>query len=129
MPIEIRLEDADVVGFSEPAKTGVQQAGIDFLRSVIEEANRLESGHNTGGGPVEVTQGMVADAVVIQRRSLGHKKTSNGVKFLRIAAAVLSLVVGFMYDDQKLQNTAYMAFFMFIAASAILATTISIMKE
>jgi hypothetical protein len=129
MPIDIRIEDADLVGFSDPAKEGLQKAGLEFLKAVVAEANRLESGHNIAGGPVEITQVMVADAVVIQRRSIGARKTSTLSKAIKIIAAVLSLIVGFMYDDQKLQNAGYMALFVIFVAGAILTTTISTMKE
>ncbi len=72
---------------------------------------------------------MVTDAVVIQRRAIGSRKTPTEIKLLRIASAIISLVVGFMYDDQKLQNTGYMALFVILIGAAILTTTLSAMKE
>ena len=129
MPIEIRIGESELIGFSDPAKNGVQTAGVDFLKAVIAEANRLESAHKSGGGPVEITQAMVVDAVVIQRRSLGARKTPIGIKILRIATAVVSLVVGFMYDGQKLQDAGYMAVFILLITIAVGLTIISTMKE
>lgn len=129
MPIDIRVEDADLAGFSDPAKEGVKQAGEQFIKHVINEANRLESGQNSGGGPVEITKAMVDNAALIQRHAIGGKNAPLQVKLLRIAAAVISLVVGFMYDEAKLQNTAYMAVFVLFIAGAILTTTLSTLKE
>ena len=129
MPIDIRVEDTDLVGFSDPAKDGVKKAGEDFVKHVIAEANRLESGQNAGSGPVEITKAMVDNAALIQRHAIGSKKTPLGIKMLRIASAVISLVVGFMYDEVKLQNTGYMAIFVVFIAVAILTTTLSTLKE
>lgn len=129
MPLDIRVDDADLAGFSDPAKEGVRKAGDDFIKHVINEANRLESAQNVGGGPVEITKAMVDNAALIQRHAFGSRKTPLSVKLLRIAAAVMSLVVGFMYDEVKLQDTGYMAVFVVFIAGAILITTLSTLKE
>lgn len=39
MPIDMRVEDADLAGFSDPAKEGVKKAGEEFVKHVINEAN------------------------------------------------------------------------------------------
>lgn len=129
MPVDIRIEDSDLTGFSDPAKLVVEKAGDDFVKAVIAEANRIESGQNNSGGPVEITHVMVSDAVIIQRRSIGTKKTSGAAKFLRVTAAVASLIVGFMYDDTKLQNSTYMGVFLIAVAATIILTTIATIKE
>ncbi len=129
MPIDIRVDDADLAGFSDPAKDSVRKAGEEFIKHVINEANRLESGQNTSGGPVEITKAMVDNAALIQRHAIGSKKTPTNVKVLRIVSSVFALVVGFMYDEAKLQNTGYLALFVVFIAAAILTTTLSTLKE
>lgn len=129
MPIDIHVEDADLAGFSDPAKEGVRNAGEEFIKHVISEANRLESAQNANGGPVEITKAMVDNAALIQRHAIGSKKTPLAVKVLRITSAMVSLVVGFMYDEVKLQNAGYMAIFVLFIAGAILTTTLSTLKE
>ncbi|PBN41668.1 hypothetical protein SxD43FB_20640 [Sphingobium sp. D43FB] len=42
MPVDIRVEDTDLVGFSDLAKDGVKKAGKDFIKHIIAEANRLD---------------------------------------------------------------------------------------
>lgn len=129
MPIEIVIEDADLAGFSAPAKEGVKRAGEEFIKHVINEANRLESAQNVGGGPVEITNAMVDNAALIQRHAIGVKKTATGIKVLRITSAVISLIVGFMYDEIKLQDAGYLAIFVIFIAGAILTTTLATLKE
>lgn len=72
---------------------------------------------------------MVDNAALIQRHAIGGKKTPTGVKMLRITSSVISLIVGFMYDDVKLQSTGYMAIFVLFITAAILTTTLSTLKE
>ncbi len=129
MPIEIRVEDADVEGFSIPAKEGVKKAGEEFIKRVINEANRLESAQNTNGGEAEVTAAMVDNASVIQRHAIGTKKAPWYIKVLRISAGVLSMIVGFMYDDVKLQNGTYMAAFVILMTFAVGTTIASTIKD
>ncbi|MCW2405268.1 hypothetical protein M2336_001897 [Sphingobium sp. B1D7B] len=117
------------MGFSDPAKDGVKKAGEDFIKHVIAEANRLESSQNAGTGPVEITKGMVANAALIQRRSLGGKKTPLSHKVLRIVSTATTLLVGIMVDKDKMQDTFYLVLFIMVIAVAIITTTVSIMKE
>jgi len=97
--------------------------------TLIKEANRIEAGRNTANGPPEITQGMVNDAVVAQRHGLGVIQTNWWSKVLRILAAILSLIVGFMYDPIALQQQIYLVIFVLLIACAILTMTISILKE
>lgn len=129
MPIDIRVEDADLVGFSDPAKDSVKKAGEEFIKRVIDEANRLESAHNTNGGLAEVTAPMVQNAAVIQRHAIGTKKSPWYIKGLRVTSGVVSMVVGFMYDDVKLQNGIYMAVFVGLMTVAIGTIIASAVKE
>jgi len=129
MPIEIRVEDTEMDGFSIPAKEGVKKAGEEFIKRVINEANRLESAQNINGGRAEVTAAMVDNASVIQRHAIGTKRSPWYVKFLRIATGVLSMIVGFMYDDVKLQNGIYMAAFVILMTFAVGTTIASAIKD
>lgn len=129
MPIDIRVEDTELLGFSDPTKEGVKKAGEDFIRHVIEESNRLESAHNAGGGPVEITKGMVANAALIQRHAIGGKKAPIGFKVLRIISTASALVVGIMVDKGRMQDTLYLVAFVIVIAVSLITTTISIMKE
>ncbi|MAK80677.1 hypothetical protein [Phenylobacterium sp.] len=129
MPIDVRVEDADLTGFSQPAKDALEKASQEFLHSVIAEANRLESSHNTGKGPPEVTQAMVSDAVVIQKRSVNQRKVPLYIKLLRILSAVLATASGFMYDADRLQSPIYMLVFIGCITATILLTTLSTMLE
>lgn len=129
MPLEIKIQDGDIVGFSAPAKTRLHRAVEDYASSLIAEANRIEAGRNIGKGPPEITQGMVNDAVMVLRQGLGSFQSKLSSKVLRVVAAILSLVVGFMYDAQLLQQRWYLALFVITIAAAILTLTISILRE
>jgi hypothetical protein len=129
MPIEISISDEATAGFSEPAKSRVEEAAKVFAIDLIDEANRLEAGRNIEGCAPEVTRGMVTDADAFLRRGLYSPKKNKRLKALRIAAGVLPLAVGIMYDKQRLQDSAYMMFFFLVVAATILAVTLSVLKE
>lgn len=129
MPIEIKIGDGDMTGFSAPAKEGLRKAVDDYASSLIAEANRIEAGRNTGNGPPEITHGMVNDAVIVQRQGLGSPQKKFSSKVLRAISAILALIVGIMYDAQSLQQEWYLLIFVTLIAGAILTLTISILRE
>ena len=129
MAVKISIDDDDVPGFSQPAKERLFQAAQQYVEAVIAETNRIEAGRNTGKGPQEITHGMVNDAVVVQRVRAGPSRSGPWSKILRVAAAVLALVAGIMYDTQMLQQRWYLTVYVFIIAGAILSTTVSVLKE
>jgi hypothetical protein len=129
MPITIRIPDGDLRGFSGAARQSLQRAVTSYSGEVIEEANRIEAGRGSAGAAPEVTRGMVDDAVVVYRRGLGVPKRSIGVKFLRVAAPILSLFVGILWDTAKLQTGNYIFLFVIVLAAAIIAVTLSALKE
>lgn len=129
MPIDIQISDSDLNGFSDQAKATLKEAILEYSSQMIEEANRLEAGRNSTNGPPEVTRGMVSDAKIFLQRGMGSPKRNLGLKMLRIIAAVLSLAVGFMYNDTKLQNSEYLLIFIIVIAVTIFVVTISTLKE
>jgi len=129
MPIEIQVEDADLEGLSDPAKDSLKSEGEQYIKKVIQEANRLESSQKSGSGPVEITKAMIDKAAFIQKHSIGNSRTPLLIKLLRIASAVLSLIVGIMFDATKLQNDTYLIVFGIIFALAILTTTLATLKD
>ena len=129
MPIDIQLDDRSLTGFSEPAKERLKTAALDYTSDVIEEANRIEAGRSRTKGPPEVTNGMVNDAVVLLRQGLGTPRKHLGIRLLRVVAAVLSLLVGIMYDASSLQDKTYMIIFVLLVAAAIFAVTVSAIKD
>jgi VIT1/CCC1 family predicted Fe2+/Mn2+ transporter len=129
MPIEIQIEDADLEGLSDPAKDSLKSEGEQYIKKVIQEANRLESSQKSGSGPVEITKAMIDKAAFIQKHAIGNSRTPILIKLLRVASAVLSLIVGILYDATKLQNETYVAVLVTIIALAILTTTLATLKD
>ncbi len=129
MPIEINIPDSDISGFNDKAQDKLKSATTEFIADIIEESNRIESGRNTTQGSPEITSSMVNDAKVLIRRGLAIPKKNRRLRILRIAVAVLSLLVGIMYDKAKLQSGGYMLFFVLLIAATILCVTISTLKE
>lgn len=127
--MDIEISDNDLKGFNNQAKAKLSEAATEFIGDLIEESNRLESTRNTTGSDPEITSSMVNDARVLIRRGLAQPKKGMGLKILRIAAAVLSLLVGVLYDSEKLQSGGYMLLFIGVITSAILTVTISTIKE
>ena len=129
MSVEVRIPDDGLTGFSEQAQKLLKEATAEYATDLIEEANRIEAGRNSTSGPPEVTRGMVDDARVLLRRGLGVPRRGWGSKVLRVLAAVLSLGVGVSYSKSGLQNSGYPLSFILLVAAAILAVTISTLRE
>ena len=127
MPVDLKISEADLKGFSQPARDALKKAVAAYATDLIEEANRIEAGR--GSPEPEVTRAMVDDAAFALRRGLGTPPRNLVLKILRIGAAVLSLLVGILFDPAKLQNGGYMTFFIVVVAGAILAVTLSILRE
>lgn len=127
--MDINISNEDLKGFNEQAKAKLSEAATEFIGDLIEESNRLESSRNTSGNDPEITSSMVNDARILIRRGLAQPKKDFGLKILRIAAAVLSLLVGVLYDSEKLQSGGYMLLFIGVITAAILTVTISTIKE
>lgn len=127
--MDIEILDENLKGFNSQAKVKLSEATTEFAGDLIEESNRLESSRNTTGNEPEITSSMVNDAQVLIRRGLTQPKKGIGLKILRVVAAVLSLLVGVLYDSTKLQNGGYMLLFIGVITAAILTVTISMFKE
>jgi hypothetical protein len=127
--LQISFPDNELEGFSPQAREELEKAANQYLKNVVQEASRIEAGRNMAGGAVEITQAMVNDAVVLQRRGLGGRPKTWRDKISRIVAAITSLIVGILYDSAALQDPVYMGVFVTVIAIAILSMTISIIQE
>ncbi|MHB8138384.1 MAG: hypothetical protein ACYDGO_08350 [Smithellaceae bacterium] len=127
--MEIKVSDDVLKGFNDKAKDKLSEAATGFIDDLIEESNRLESSRNTTGDEPEITSSMVNDASILIRRGLAQPKKGIGLTILRVAAAVLPLLVGILYNSARLQDGAYMLLFIGVVTAAILTVTISIIKD
>lgn len=127
--MQIDLDDKALQGFNEPAKKELEKASLTFVTDLITESNRIEASRNPGSGNPQVTSSMVADAAVLIRRGLARPRKRIGAKLVAVLAAVLSLLVGFLYEPTKLQDQTYMLTFVVVIAIAIIAITVSIIME
>lgn len=127
--MEIDIPDDDLKGFNAKAKEKLDESAKEFVGDLIEESNRIESARNTSGNDPEITSSMVNDARVLIRRGLSQPKKNMNVRLLRVVAAILSLLVGMLYDSTKLQDSGYMLLFIVVITAAILTVTISTIKE
>ncbi|MFY0668754.1 MAG: hypothetical protein JXQ95_12045 [Alteromonas stellipolaris] len=127
--MDIKISENDLKGFNNQAKAKLSEATNEYIGDLIEESNRLESSRNTTGSDPEITSSMVNDARVLIRRGLTQPQKGMGLKILRVASAVLSLLVGVLYDSEKLQSGGYMLLFIGVITAAILTVTISTIKE
>ncbi|MDD5759591.1 MAG: hypothetical protein PHI06_10990 [Desulfobulbaceae bacterium] len=127
--MQIQIPEDSLNGFNDKAKEKLSEAATEFVGDLIEESNRIESSRNTTGNDPEITSSMVNDARVLIRRGLSQPKKGIGLKILRIASAILSLLVGVLYDSAKLQSGGYMLIFIGVITASILTVTISTIKE
>ena len=129
MSVEIKIPEKDLSGFSEQARQRLKEAVAEYASDLIEETNRIEAGRNSTTGPPEVTRGMVNDAKLLLRRGLGTPRKSWKSKLLRIAAAVLMLLVGLIYDPSKFQDTLYLLMFIVVLTAAIFFLILSTLQK
>ena len=125
----IDIEDRNLLGFNQPAKDELKKSATDFIDELIKESNRIESSRNPSSGNPQITSGMVTDATVFVRRGLIQPKKKIRVKVLRVISAIVSLLVGIIYDATKLQDKTYMLIFIVVVAITIIAVTISTIME
>lgn len=129
MPINIEISDNDLAGFNDQAKQELKVSVETFSDDLIAEANRIESSINSTSQGPEITSSIVRDAKVLIRHKISKPKKNIWSIILKIAASVLSLVAGIMYQKEKLQDTTYLVFYIIIIAIAILLTTLTVIKE
>ena len=127
--MQIDIEDRNLLGFNQPAKDELKKSATDFIEELIKESNRIESSRNPSSGNPQITSGMVTDATVFVRRGLIQPKKKIRVKVLRVISAIVSLLVGIIYDATKLQDKTYMLIFIVVVAIAIISVTISTIME
>ncbi len=127
--MQVDIDDKGLRGFNDPAKDEVRKATLSFAEDLMKEANRIESARNTGSNAPQVTSSMVEDAAVLLRRGLARPKRGFWTRAIRVVAAVLSLVVGFLYDSTKLQDSTYMLLFIVLVAVSIVAVTVAAIQE
>jgi hypothetical protein len=121
--VQLDLDDRSLGGFNDPAKDELKKATVTFASDLIQEANRIESVRNYNSGNPQITSSMVSDAVMLVRGGLIQPKTKWQIKALRVLAAVLTLIVGNLYDATKLQDSTYMLTFILVTVVAIFAVT------
>ncbi len=129
MPVEVRIEDNELVGFSVQARDHLKTSILSYSAELVAEANRIEAGRNRTSGTPEVTQGMVNDASTLLRHGVGSPKKNLWDRGVRIISAILSLLVGISYDNEKLREPTYMVFFIVLVALAILFVILATLKE
>ncbi|MGG1956643.1 hypothetical protein [Enterobacter cloacae] len=127
--MQIDIEDRNLLGFNQPAKDELKKSATDFIDELIKESNRIESSRNPSSGNPQITSEMVTDATVFVRRGLIQPKKKIRVKVLRVISAIVSLLVGIIYDATKLQDKTYMLIFIVVVAIAIISVTISTIME
>ncbi|WMS41500.1 hypothetical protein RDV64_15620 [Acuticoccus sp. MNP-M23] len=129
MTIEISVDNSRLEGFSTPARDGLKKAAESYIDEIIAEASRLEAGRNPSDGPSEITKSMVDDAVIVQRRGLSIPPRDYFKVLLKISSSVLALLVGLTYGEDKLNDSGGVILFAVLLAAAIVATTLSALKE
>lgn len=127
--MQIDIEERNLSGFNDHAKTALKKSISDFSEELIKESNRIESSRNPSSDSPQVTSGIVNDATVLIRRGLVQPKKKTRVVVCRIISAIFSLLVGIIYDATKLQDKIYMLVFIIVVVIAIISLTISIIME
>lgn len=129
MPNEVILDDAELEGFSAPAKQRLRQASLDHLQDLIAECYRLEASSNSGGGATEITQAMVTDAVVFRRRERLVKKGRWWRIPLKIFSSILPLLVGFFFNSQSVTQGNNLVLFVILVAITVAVVTASVITD
>lgn len=127
--MEIEINDNNLSGFNKNAQNELKKVATEYIDDVIEESNRIESSRNTTGKNPEITSSMINDANILIRRGLSQPKKKIGIRILKVAGVLLSVVSGLLYDSTKLQNSGYMVLFIVVITCTILTVTISIINE
>ncbi len=129
MAHQVILDGSMITGFSKPAESKLEKAGIGYLESVAAECYRLEATRNRGNGPVEVTAEMVDSAADLQRITPIKKSSSTRKRFFKVLASLLPFLTGIFYDSERLKDTQNVIVFVFLAVVTAIIVTISVIQE
>jgi hypothetical protein len=129
MPVTITVPDGSLTGLSVPARDQLSESVGQFATDLISEANRLEGAARTDAREPEISAQMVKDAAEFVRRGLAKKRASIWMRVCRVGAALSGLLIGIMWDKEKLQEITYLIAFIVIISIAIALTMISTFKE
>jgi hypothetical protein len=129
MAVTIIIADSDLSGLSAPARQQLETTVREFSTDLISEANRLEAANRSPSDAPDVNAQMVRDASIFVRKGMARKSPSIWVRVGRVAAAVLSLIVGVAWDKDKLQDSTYLVTFGLLFAAAFIAVTVVATKD
>lgn len=108
----------------------MQEALREYTDRLISETRHIAAiRQHSESDPFEVTVEMVKDAQLLLKRGVGARSTGWGVKIVRICAAVLSLIVGMMYNPTLLQSQGYLFLFIIVMMATLVCVMISVIKE
>lgn len=106
MSIVVNIDDSRLTGFHPEATKEVQRALEEYADILIKECRTEEQKFtHSSKDPVNVTLYTIKDILLRQKKRLKPRRLSE--RIIRIAAAVLSLIVGWMYDGAQMQNQIY----------------------
>ena len=126
--MEIKVDSKKIKGFNVEAEKELESITEDFSTDVIKESYRIESTYYSSSNEPQITSNIVHTAGIFIRRGLLKPKRKICTIILRIAAAVLSMIIGLLYNNETLKRD-YL--FLYILAIAITLTVVifSIFKE
>ena len=127
MPIEIQVTEDRLVYLSEPAKDEFTQSIDNFIDELLQEASRLEANRRDHRGDPEINRSMIQDATSFLKKYPRAKKMGWGFIAIQVISSVSTLLVGGMFDLDKLQSDQKMLIlFIIVLIFAITFTVIEI---
>lgn len=129
MPLEVKFEDDELEGFSDPAKARLKTSVRDLGVKLIAEANRLEASHNTSNGSREVTHSMVDAATTLMNHGISPRRRSAKKIIIRSLSQGLPLLLGLLLDPKRFTDLYYVAFVLVIFGAAIVCIIFSNLED
>jgi len=129
MALSLSVQALAATPLNAPAHAALTDAVGVFATDVLAEAGRLEAVLNTSGTPPEITSSMIRDAALLVRRGYARPHRRRSLQAAQILATVGGFLTGLLADADKLKDTMTLALFIFLLASTITASVITVMKE
>ena len=122
MKIEFDILDEQVVSLNSNGKVELVKHCKKWTDNILEEASRIEASRNEGTS-VEITAAIINEAATYSRRFSIKSKIKSSYRIVQILSFLSTLLVGILFDIEKLNNISYIMW-VTITFSIALATTV-----
>jgi hypothetical protein len=129
MGVSIDIPDSDVRFLNPAAQQQLKTHVNEYVDQLLAESSRIEADQHTAAGDPEISSSMIKDAAHLIKRGYQRHKKSGWHVTLDIAGAVSALLVGLMFDFDRLKDPQMLVGFLVLLAIALGLNIVTNMRD